>query len=48
MSEPVKAEKTGRLIKENGRYFYCDPVEITVRGYELTVRRDDAQCVQVK
>ncbi len=30
MSEPVKAEKTGRLIKENGRYFYCDPVEITV------------------
>ena len=25
-----------------------DPVEITVRGYELTVRKDDAQCVQVK
>lgn len=24
-----------------------DPVEITVRGYELTVRKDDAQCVQV-
>ena len=24
------------------------PVEITVRGYELTVRKDDAQCVQVK
>ena len=21
---------------------------ITVRGYELTVRKDDAQCVQVK
>ena len=25
-----------------------DPVEITVRGYEQTVRKDDAQCVQVK
>ena len=25
-----------------------DPVEITVIGYELTVRKDDAQCVQVK
>ena len=24
-----------------------DPVEITVRGYELSVRKDDAQCVQV-
>ena len=25
-----------------------DPVEITVRGYELSVGKDDAQCVQVK
>lgn len=25
-----------------------DPVEITVRGYELTVRKNDAQCVEVK
>ena len=25
-----------------------DPVENTVKGYELTVRKDDAQCVQVK
>ena len=25
-----------------------DPVEITVRRYELSVRKDDAQCVQVK
>lgn len=25
-----------------------DPVEITVRGYELTVRKADAQCVDVK
>ena len=25
-----------------------DPVEITVRGYELSVRENDAQCVQVK
>ena len=25
-----------------------DPVEITVRGYELTVRMADAQCVEVK
>jgi ferrous iron transport protein A len=25
-----------------------DPVEITVRGYELSVRKNDAQCVQIK
>lgn len=25
-----------------------DPVEITVRGYELSVRKNDAQCVEVK
>ena len=25
-----------------------DPVEIIVRGYELSVRKNDAQCVQVK
>ncbi len=25
-----------------------DPVEITVRGYELSVRKDDAQCVDVE
>ena len=25
-----------------------DPVEITVRGYELSVRKNDAQRVQVK
>ena len=25
-----------------------DPVEVTVRGYQLSVRKDDAQCVQVK
>ena len=25
-----------------------DPVEITVRGYELSVRKNDAQCVQLK
>ena len=25
-----------------------DPVEITVRGYELSVRKNDAQCGQVK
>ena len=25
-----------------------DPVEITVGGYELSVRKNDAQCVQVK
>ena len=25
-----------------------DPFEITVRGYELSVRKNDAQCVQVK
>lgn len=24
-----------------------DPVEITVRGYELSVRKNDAQCVEV-
>ena len=25
-----------------------DTVEITVRGYELSVRKNDAQCVEVK
>ena len=25
-----------------------DPIELTVRGYELSVRKMDAQCVQVK
>ena len=25
-----------------------DPVEVTVRGYELTVRKADAQCVEGK
>lgn len=25
-----------------------DPVEITVRGYELSVRKSDAQCVVVE
>lgn len=25
-----------------------DPVEITVRGYELSVRKNDAHCVEVE
>ena len=25
-----------------------DPVEITVRGYELSVRKNDAKCVEVE
>ena len=25
-----------------------DPVEITVRGYELSVRKNDGQCVEVE
>lgn len=25
-----------------------DPVEITVRGYELSLRKQDAQCVEVR
>ncbi len=25
-----------------------DPVEITVRGYELSVRRSDAECIEVE
>ncbi len=25
-----------------------DPVELTVRGYELSIRKNDAQCVQVR
>ena len=25
-----------------------DPVEITVRGYELSVRKNDAECVDVE
>lgn len=24
-----------------------DPVEITVRGYELSVRKDDASCIEI-
>lgn len=25
-----------------------DPIEVTVRGYELTLRKDEAQCIDVK
>ena len=25
-----------------------DPVELTVRGYELSIRKDDAECVEVE
>lgn len=25
-----------------------DPVELTIRGYELSVRKDDADCVEIK
>lgn len=25
-----------------------DPVELTVRGYEISVRKDDAECVEVE
>lgn len=25
-----------------------DPVEITVRGYELSLRKEDAQCIQLR
>ena len=25
-----------------------DPVEITVRGYELSIRKGDAQCVEIE
>lgn len=25
-----------------------DPVEITVRGYELSMRKHDAQCIEIK
>ena len=25
-----------------------DPVEVTVRGYELSVRKNDASCVEVR
>ena len=25
-----------------------DPIEVTVRGYELSVRKNDAQCVLVR
>lgn len=25
-----------------------DPVEVTVRGYELSLRRQDADCIQVE
>ena len=36
-------EKKGDIAMTLG-----DPVEITVRGYELSVRKNDAQCVEVK
>ena len=26
----------------------CDPVEVTIRGYELSVRKDDADCIEVE
>jgi len=25
-----------------------DPVEVTIRGYELSVRKDDAACIEVE
>ena len=25
-----------------------DPVEVTVRGYELSIRKGDAECIQVQ
>lgn len=25
-----------------------DPVEVTIRGYELSVRKDDAECIEVQ
>ncbi|MDR2939444.1 MAG: ferrous iron transport protein A [Clostridiales bacterium] len=25
-----------------------DPIEVTVRGYELTIRRDDAELIEVE
>lgn len=25
-----------------------DPVEVTIRGYELSVRKDDANCIEVE
>ncbi|WP_077598316.1 FeoA family protein [Olsenella urininfantis] len=25
-----------------------DPIEVTVRGYELTLRKDEAECIEVE
>ena len=25
-----------------------DPIEVTVRGYELSLRKDEAQCIEVR
>ncbi|MGN0076166.1 MAG: ferrous iron transport protein A [Parafannyhessea sp.] len=25
-----------------------DPIEVTIRGYELSLRKDEARCVEVK
>jgi Fe2+ transport system protein A len=25
-----------------------DPVEVTIRGYELSVRKNDAQCIEIE
>ena len=38
-------EKKGDIAMTLGD---ADPVEFTVRGYELSVRKNDAQCVEVK
>lgn len=27
---------------------FGDPVEVTVRGYELSVRKDDADCIEIE
>ena len=34
-------------VRENMVFHNGDPVEITVRGYELSLRRDDAESVEV-
>lgn len=25
-----------------------DPIEVTIRGYELSVRKDDAECIEIE
>ena len=37
-----------RRIMDMGITPLGDPVEVTVRGYELSIRKGDAECIEVQ